>query len=142
MLNVVNIVTLLGWIIIGIAHKVISWQFSLLIIGRLLTGLSTGLVSASPCVYMAEIASTKLRGIFTTSSGAFFSLGVLFIYILGFILKVIHKIISRNKNNYTINKFSGRLGHGCVYNSCVTIILFDFNRNIPARISRVANIEK
>lgn len=86
-LHVVNLVTFIGWITIGIAYSAIKMQYVLLIIGRLLTGLSTGLSSASPSVYITEISTTKLRAAFTTSSGVFFSIGIVLIYVFGWILK-------------------------------------------------------
>lgn len=38
-------------------------------------------------VYMAEVSSLKLRGVFTTWSAIFFSIGVLTVYVLGYFLK-------------------------------------------------------
>lgn len=87
-LHAVNMVTLAGWLTIGVAFSVTSAQYPLLIVGRLLTGLSTGLVSASPGIYVAEVSSVKWRVVFTTSSGVFFSLGILAVYIFGAIFKV------------------------------------------------------
>ncbi|CAH1185984.1 unnamed protein product [Phyllotreta striolata] len=83
----VNGVSLLGWIVIGSFCYTKSDRFWFILLGRILTGLSTGLCSSPATVYMAEISTPELRGIFTTWSSASFSLGVLVIYILGFLFK-------------------------------------------------------
>lgn len=83
----INIICFIGWITISAAYHIKEYQFIVLLIGRLLTGLSTGLSSMPATVYMAEVSSVKLRGVFTTWSSISFSLGVLIIYTLGFFLK-------------------------------------------------------
>ena len=84
----VNVVTFLGWAIITLAYQIPEHQYSIILAGRLLTGMSTGLASMPSSVYMAEVSSPKLRGIFTTASAVFFSLGVLVVYFLGYMFKV------------------------------------------------------
>lgn len=84
----INIVGLIGWIVIAIAYHFPEKQYSILLLGRVITGLSTGLSSMPASVYMAEVSSSKLRGVFTTWSAIFFSLGVLVVYGLGYFMKV------------------------------------------------------
>nr|XP_022907727.1 facilitated trehalose transporter Tret1-like isoform X2 [Onthophagus taurus]XP_022907728.1 facilitated trehalose transporter Tret1-like isoform X2 [Onthophagus taurus]XP_022912396.1 facilitated trehalose transporter Tret1-like [Onthophagus taurus] len=82
----VNVVTFIGWVIITLAPNFPNSFYSVLLIGRVITGLSTGLASMPAAVYMAEISSPKLRGMFTTASAIFFSLGILVVYFLGFLM--------------------------------------------------------
>lgn len=84
---IANITCLLGWIIIGLFCYLSNSYFWIVIIGRILTGLSTGLSGSPATVYMAEISTPKLRGIFTTWATVSFSLGVLVVYFLGFLLQ-------------------------------------------------------
>lgn len=72
----------------------VEYQYSILILGRVITGLSTGLTSICP-IYLAEVSSTTLRPFFTTISAMFYSIGILIVYIYGYIFQVslfIHKI--------------------------------------------------
>ncbi|XP_973332.1 facilitated trehalose transporter Tret1-2 homolog [Tribolium castaneum] len=83
----VNIFCFIGWLLIAWAYYWPQHQYVILLIGRLLTGLSTGLSSAPATIYMAEIASVNLRGVFCTWNSIAFSLGVLIVYFLGFVLQ-------------------------------------------------------
>lgn len=83
----INVVCLIGWVVIATAQQFPGQQYPVLLIGRVITGLSTGLASMPASVYMAEISSSKLRGVFTTWNAIFFSLGILLVYALGFCLK-------------------------------------------------------
>lgn len=87
-LILINIVGIIGWIIIAVAYHYPETQYSILLVGRIITGLSTGLSSMPASVYMAEVSSSKLRGVFTTWSAIFFSIGVLIVYALGYYMKV------------------------------------------------------
>ncbi|VEN47093.1 unnamed protein product [Callosobruchus maculatus] len=82
----VNAASFLGWIILALAFYW-SNNYPLLITGRILTGFSTGLSSAPATIYMAEVSSLELRGVFTTWASISFALGVLIIYFLAYILK-------------------------------------------------------
>lgn len=64
-----------------------SNQYTVLLIARIITGLSTGLASMPASVYMAEVSCSKLRGVFTTWNAIFFSFGILLVYALGYCLK-------------------------------------------------------
>ncbi|XP_044261140.1 facilitated trehalose transporter Tret1-2 homolog [Tribolium madens] len=83
----VNIFCFIGWLLIAWAYYWPQHQYVILLFGRLLTGLSTGLSSAPATIYMAEIASVNLRGVFCTWNSIAFSLGVLIVYFLGFVLQ-------------------------------------------------------
>lgn len=84
----INVVSLIGWTVISAAYYTEEYQYRVLLVGRLVTGLSTGLASMPAAVYMAEVASPKLRGTFTTATAIFFGLGVFIVYLLGAFLKV------------------------------------------------------
>ncbi|KAF5281671.1 hypothetical protein FQR65_LT14601 [Abscondita terminalis] len=86
-LMVINVVCLIGWIMIVIAYYVQSCQYALLMVGRVFTGLSTGLGSMAPTVYMAEVSTPKLRGMFITWTALSFASGVLLVYMFGWIAK-------------------------------------------------------
>ncbi|RZC32700.1 facilitated trehalose transporter Tret1-2 -like, partial [Asbolus verrucosus] len=83
----INVVCFIGWLIVASAYYFPEHQYAILLVGRLLTGLSTGLSSIPATIYMAEISSAKLRGVFCTWNSVFFAIGVLIIYFLGFVLK-------------------------------------------------------
>lgn len=83
----INIVCLSGWSVIATAQHFPEKQYAILLFGRIITGLSTGLASMPASVYLAEISSAKLRSVFTTWNAIFFSLGILLVYALGTVLK-------------------------------------------------------
>lgn len=83
----INVTCFVGWLTIYSAYSAGSSQYLLLLLGRLFTGLSVGLSSAPAIIYMAEVSSSKYRGVFTTWGSIFFSLGILLVYILGSFLK-------------------------------------------------------
>ncbi|KAJ8954216.1 hypothetical protein NQ318_005811 [Aromia moschata] len=83
----VNVTCFFGWLLLAVAYHAKESQCALLLLGRVITGFSMGLSSAPATIYMAEISSSKLRGVFTTWGSISFSLGVLVVYTLGFILK-------------------------------------------------------
>lgn len=83
----INIVGLIGWILIAVAFYCPTNQYVILLIGRIITGLSTGLASMPASVYMAEVSCSKLRSVFTTWNAIFFSFGILVVYALGYCLK-------------------------------------------------------
>lgn len=84
----INVTCFVGWLVVYTAHSSKNHQYLLLLLGRLLTGLSLGLSSAPATVYMAEVSSLKYRGVFTMWASIFFSLGISLVYILGLFLKV------------------------------------------------------
>ncbi|XP_018565926.1 facilitated trehalose transporter Tret1-like isoform X2 [Anoplophora glabripennis] len=83
----INVTCFIGWLTIYSAYAAGSNQYLLLLLGRFLTGLSIGLSSAPAIIYMAEVSSSKYRGVFTTWGSIFFSLGILLVYMLGYFLK-------------------------------------------------------
>lgn len=84
----INAITFLGWLVLTLAARIDGQIYAMLLVGRLITGFSTGLASISAAVYMAEVSSPELRGMFTTASASFFSLGIVIVYFLGYLFKV------------------------------------------------------
>lgn len=80
----VSAVSALGWSIITTSYHTSSQQYPIMLIGRFFTGVSTGLASMPATTYVAEISSTKLRPVMTTSSFNFFATGILLVYVLGY----------------------------------------------------------
>lgn len=84
----INTVAFIGWLLIALAFYLNNTQYSVLLIGRILTGLATGLSSAPATVYMVEVASVEMRSVFTTWTGISFATGIVIVYILGFMFQV------------------------------------------------------
>lgn len=77
----VSFLCTIGWLVIATSNNIPQ-----LLIGRFITGFSTGVVSTPTIVYLAEISLPQHRIIMTTSSNFTFSIGVMLIYLLGFII--------------------------------------------------------
>ncbi|XP_015602755.1 facilitated trehalose transporter Tret1-2 homolog isoform X2 [Cephus cinctus] len=77
-----SVVSLSGWIIIYL-----SANFEQLLIGRLLSGIATGLASVPATVYAAEVSVPKLRSIVVTWTSIAIAVGILIVYILGYIFQ-------------------------------------------------------
>lgn len=69
---------IIGWSTISLATSV-----HMIYIGRLLTGLGSGIVGAPARVYTSEITQPHLRGMLTALSAVGLSFGVLFQYVMG-----------------------------------------------------------
>lgn len=86
-LYIVNILSLVGWIFIAGASHDVSWMYVMLLIGRAITGVATGMGSIPATVYLSEISTPKLRAMLATWTSVFIAIGVLIIYLLGLFLK-------------------------------------------------------
>lgn len=87
-IGVVNVTALLGWSVVTVAYYTPqSHQYGVLLCGRFLTGIATGLCGTPAAIYMAEVASSELRSVFTTWVSLFYAIGILFVYLLGFLFK-------------------------------------------------------
>ena len=102
----INITCFIGWLIVAAAYYFPENQYTILLIGRLLTGLSTGLSSIPATIYMAEVSSNKLRSVICTWNSIFFAVGVLIVYLLGLVLKV-SKRFANLEHTKTYNNFLG-----------------------------------
>jgi len=81
---VTSLISLAGWVTIYMANSYMQ-----ILIGRGISGISTGMASVPTTVYVAEIAGTKWRGTMITWTSVSIALGVLLVYIFGYIFKVI-----------------------------------------------------
>lgn len=73
-----SIPLILGWILIAF-----SPSHALILTGRLIAGISVGLVAAPAQVLVGEISEPHLRGIFSSVPFASYSFGILLVYMLG-----------------------------------------------------------
>lgn len=71
-----------GWLLIAV-HPTLEQIY----VGRILTGVSTGLASIPSTVYVAEITENRLRGFLVMCASLAISTGVTIVYALGLLLK-------------------------------------------------------
>ncbi|XP_069699256.1 facilitated trehalose transporter Tret1-like isoform X2 [Periplaneta americana] len=86
-LMLVNFPSVLGWLLIATAPHSENWPLYLVYVGRLLTGISTGLVSTAAVVYVSEVIDRTLRGVVVTWPSLGVALGILIVYVLGSIFQ-------------------------------------------------------
>ncbi|XP_013784835.1 facilitated trehalose transporter Tret1-like [Limulus polyphemus] len=77
-LILMNIPFILGWLLIVLANGI-----SMLYVGRLLTGICTGMVSVTAPMYVVEISTPNIRGMLGTSFQVFVTIGILAAMTLG-----------------------------------------------------------
>lgn len=82
-LLVVSVVSLIGWLVIYFATN-----YEQVIVGRLISGLASGLASVPATVYTAEVATPKMRGTIVTWTSIAIALGILIVYIFGYFIQV------------------------------------------------------
>lgn len=75
---VTQVPSMLGWILIACATNL-----PMIYIGRMLTGLGSGMIGAPARVYVSEVTQPHLRGMLGALSAIFVSSGVLFQYVVG-----------------------------------------------------------
>lgn len=75
---ITQIPTILGWITIACATNI-----EMIYVGRLLTGLGSGMIGAPSRVYTSEVTQPHLRGMLGALASVGISLGVFFQYIIG-----------------------------------------------------------
>lgn len=76
-----NVCSVVGWVFFTF-----SADLTLLLIGRLVTGFSIGLLGPAAPIYMSEISQPSYRGLFLTTIGAALSLGIMIPHALGIYL--------------------------------------------------------
>ncbi|XP_023948775.2 facilitated trehalose transporter Tret1 [Bicyclus anynana] len=77
-LFLVNIPHLAAWMIMYFA-----WNVPSLFLGNALLGIGTGIMEAPSITYVGEVSDPSLRGILTTLTNSFTSLGMFIAYLLG-----------------------------------------------------------
>jgi len=80
---VTSFISMAGWVTIYMSNT-----YTQILIGRVISGIATGMASVPTTVYVAEIAGSKWRGTMVTWTSISIALGVLIVYIFGFIFKV------------------------------------------------------
>ncbi|RZC37799.1 facilitated trehalose transporter Tret1 [Asbolus verrucosus] len=97
-LNTVKLATIpgvIGWILIAQANSV-----TMLIFGRLLTGLASALGTSPAIVYITEIARADMRGSLISFAPAYASLGMVIAFLKGWFLN--WRVVAWTCNVYTI----------------------------------------
>lgn len=79
---VTSLISMSGWVTIYMSNSYVQ-----ILIGRTISGIATGMASVPTTVYAAEIAGTKWRGTMVTWTSISIALGVLIVYIFGYIFK-------------------------------------------------------
>lgn len=79
---VTSLISLSGWVTIYMANSYVQ-----ILIGRGISGIATGMASVPTTVYVAEITAAKWRGAMVTWTSISIALGVLIVYIFGYIFK-------------------------------------------------------
>ncbi|XP_054266048.1 facilitated trehalose transporter Tret1-2 homolog isoform X2 [Macrosteles quadrilineatus] len=81
-LLVISAPLILGWLLIGLSPSLIQMY-----LGRISTGIGTGLCSIPATVYAAEVADSSIRGWLVTGTSVSIAMGVVIVYTLGALLK-------------------------------------------------------
>ncbi|XP_011063588.1 PREDICTED: facilitated trehalose transporter Tret1-2 homolog isoform X1 [Acromyrmex echinatior] len=79
---VTSLISMAGWVIIYMSNSYVQ-----ILVGRSISGISTGMASVPTTVYAAEIAGSKWRGSMVTWTSISIALGVLIVYIFGYIFQ-------------------------------------------------------
>lgn len=100
-LQIVNIISFIGWLLISAAPSADSQdvEYPLIIAGRAITGIATGMGSIPTTVYLCEISTPRWRAVLATWTSVFVAIGVTIIYVLGYFLQV-----------RFLNRFFGSMG--------------------------------
>ncbi|PSN45089.1 hypothetical protein C0J52_05093 [Blattella germanica] len=85
MILLVNIPFILGWLVLCLSPD--DAPLWLLFIGRILTGLGTGMASLPATVYIAEMATARMRPMLVTLPSMFISGGILLVYLFGYVIQ-------------------------------------------------------
>ncbi|KAK0166557.1 hypothetical protein PV328_004964 [Microctonus aethiopoides] len=81
-LMVTSCFSLIGWLLIYM-----STNYEKLVVGRIISGIATGLASVPASVYTAEISVSSWRGTMVTWSSIAIAMGILLVYIIGYFLQ-------------------------------------------------------
>ncbi|XP_076183385.1 trehalose transporter 1-like protein isoform X2 [Ptiloglossa arizonensis] len=81
-LLITSIVSFLGWLVIYF-----SGTYEQILVGRVISGIATGSASVPATVYSAEVAAPKWRATMVTWTSVFIAIGVLIVYIFGYLFK-------------------------------------------------------
>ncbi|XP_014475295.1 PREDICTED: facilitated trehalose transporter Tret1-2 homolog [Dinoponera quadriceps] len=88
-LLVTSLLSMAGWVTIYLANN-----YEQIVAGRVISGVATGMASVPTTVYVAEIAGPKWRGTMVTWTSISIALGVLIVYVFGYIFKDNWRMVS------------------------------------------------
>lgn len=87
-----SLISLAGWLTIYTSNS-----YEQILVGRAISGIATGMASVPTTVYVAEIASSKLRSTMVTWTSVFTAFAVFIVYIFGYIFKVnVHEFVFKS----------------------------------------------
>ncbi|PSN35073.1 Facilitated trehalose transporter Tret1 [Blattella germanica] len=84
-LILMNAPFIIGWLLLCVAPS--PAPLWLLYIGRILTGIGSGMVSIPSCVYIGEMSTDRLRGMLVTWPSICMSIGIELIYLIGWAIQ-------------------------------------------------------
>ncbi|KAH7028768.1 general substrate transporter [Microdochium trichocladiopsis] len=79
----------MSWIIVGAALQASAYQLAHLIVGRIITGVGTGLKTSTVPMYQSELCEGKRRGRLVSQEVMFVGLGIAFAYWWDFALSFV-----------------------------------------------------
>ncbi|XP_018407344.1 PREDICTED: facilitated trehalose transporter Tret1-2 homolog isoform X2 [Cyphomyrmex costatus] len=79
---VTSLISMAGWVTIYMSNSYVQ-----ILVGRSVSGIATGMASVPTTVYVGEIAGPKWRGTMVTWTSISIALGVLIVYIFGYIFQ-------------------------------------------------------
>lgn len=80
---VTSLLSVAGWVTIYLSNS-----YEMIVAGRVISGVATGMASVPTTVYVAEISGPKWRSTMVTWTSISIALGVLIVYVFGFVFKV------------------------------------------------------
>lgn len=83
-LLLISLPMIIGWLLIGLNPSLPQ-----LYLGRISTGIGTGLSSIPSTVFTAETVDSSIRGMLVTGTSLSIAIGVVIVYVLGALLKVL-----------------------------------------------------
>ncbi|EFN78457.1 Sugar transporter ERD6-like 8 [Harpegnathos saltator] len=88
-LLVTSLLSMAGWVTIYMSNN-----YEQIVAGRVISGVATGMASVPTTVYVAEIAGPKWRGTMVTWTSISIALGVLIVYVFGYVFKDNWRMVS------------------------------------------------
>lgn len=82
-LLITSVLSILGWLIIYFSRT-----YEQILVGRIISGFATGSASVPATVYSAEVASPAWRSTMVTWTSVAIAIGVLIVYIFGYLFQV------------------------------------------------------
>ena len=83
------VLAIVGWILASTPSRTDKQAMYIqLLVSRVLIGISSGLTTAPSVIYVAEVVHPKLRGRLSIFASVFIAIGILLMYIMGYLLVI------------------------------------------------------